>query len=160
MELLARALDYPTLTKLDITKLNQPANTYVVVSTQGDGDEKALEQAMAFKPAYLGFVASSKKAKVVKDILSERGTSTEELELIKAPAGLDIKARSPHEIALSILAEIVMLARNREPSATKESIKKEINMPAHTNSVFRQLAAASLSAPPLGGMLPSLAKAP
>ena len=127
LELLARALDYPTLTKLDITKLNQPSNTYIVVSTQGDGDEKALEQAIAFKPAYLGFVASSKKAKAVKSILSEQGISSDELDLIKAPAGLDIKARSPHEIALSILAEIVMLARNREPDSPKHNREKEID---------------------------------
>ena len=127
LEILARALDYQVLTKLDITKLNRPENTYMVVSTQGDGDERALKQAVSYQPAYLGFVASRKKAKVVIDLLAEEGIPDDHLQLIKSPAGLDINARSPQEIALSILAEIVMLARERKSDLTEEKLEKAVD---------------------------------
>jgi xanthine dehydrogenase accessory factor len=125
MGALGQALGYQILTRLDITKLTNPENTFIVVSTQGDGDESALEQALAFRPAYLGFVASKKKAEAVKNILSDRGISDEQLSMIKAPAGLDIKARSPGDIALSIYAEIVMTLQ-KEKTAGEQVEPPEI----------------------------------
>ena len=71
----------------------------------------------------MGFVASKKKALKVKEILSSQGVSDEKLALIKAPAGLDINARSSQEIALSILAEIVMVSRETKVVVQSESEK-------------------------------------
>lgn len=83
--------------------------TYVVVSTQGEGDEEALEQALKSDAGYVAFIASKTKAEKVLDFLRARGLSQEELGRVRAPAGLNIAAVSPEEIAVSVLAEIVQI---------------------------------------------------
>jgi xanthine dehydrogenase accessory factor len=86
--------------------------TFVIVATMGTGDEEALARAAASDAAYVGFVASRKKMSVLADYLRQEGVSEEKLARVKAPAGLDIQAATPAEIALSILAEVVMLRRS------------------------------------------------
>jgi xanthine dehydrogenase accessory factor len=91
------------------------AQTFVVVATMGKGDEEALVRAARFASdaAYVGFVASRKKLSVLAGYLREQGVAEEKVGRIKAPAGLDIQAVTPAEIALSILAEIVQLRRSQ-----------------------------------------------
>jgi xanthine dehydrogenase accessory factor len=84
---------------------------YVVVSTQGRGDEAALLAALAVDADYIAFVGSRKKADVLKAALAERGVAAERLAKLKAPAGLDLGAITPDEIAISIVAEIVAVRR-------------------------------------------------
>jgi xanthine dehydrogenase accessory factor len=84
---------------------------YVVVSTQGRGDEAALQAALAIDADYVAFVGSRKKAEVLKAALHARGIAPERLARLKAPAGLDLGAITPDEIAISILAEIVAVRR-------------------------------------------------
>jgi xanthine dehydrogenase accessory factor len=84
---------------------------YVVVSTQGRGDEAALSAALAVDVDYVTFVGSRRKAEALKAALSARGVAAERLARLKAPAGLDIGAITPDEIAISILAEIVAVRR-------------------------------------------------
>ena len=86
---------------------------YVVVSTQGRGDEAALSAALALDVDYVAFVGSRRKAEVLKAKLAERGIAPERLARLKAPAGLDLGAITPDEIAISILAEIVALRRGK-----------------------------------------------
>jgi xanthine dehydrogenase accessory factor len=86
--------------------------TFVVVSTQGEGDEEALEQALNTNAVYIAFVASKTKAKKVFEYLQARGASSDKINQIHAPAGLDLGARSPEEIAVSVLAEIVQMRAN------------------------------------------------
>ena len=86
---------------------------YVVVSTQGRGDEAALSAALAVDVDYVAFVGSRKKADALKAALSERGVPAERLAKLKAPAGLDLGAITPDEIAISILAEIVAVRRGQ-----------------------------------------------
>ncbi len=83
------------------------SKSFVVVSTQGEGDEEALEQAARSDAGYIGFVASRTKAQKVFEYLRNRGVSAERLQGVRAPAGLNISAASPEEIAVSILAEII-----------------------------------------------------
>ncbi|HML07151.1 MAG TPA: XdhC/CoxI family protein [Xanthobacteraceae bacterium] len=87
------------------------AARYVVVSTQGRGDEAALLAALAADVDYVAFVGSRKKAEALKATLGERGIAPARLEKLKAPAGLDLGAITPDEIAISILAEIVAVRR-------------------------------------------------
>jgi xanthine dehydrogenase accessory factor len=87
---------------------------YVVVSTQGRGDEAALLAALAVDVDYVAFVGSRRKAEALKKTLAERGVAPERLTKLKAPAGLDLGAITPDEIAISILAEIVALRRGRQ----------------------------------------------
>jgi xanthine dehydrogenase accessory factor len=87
---------------------------YVVVSTQGRGDEAALLAALAVDVDYVAFVGSRKKAEVLKAALLQRGVAPARLERLKAPAGLDLGAITPDEIAISILAEIVAARRGKQ----------------------------------------------
>ncbi|WP_425404086.1 XdhC family protein [Hwanghaeella sp.] len=94
---------------------------YAVVSTQGSGDEKNLAAVLALDCAYVGFVGSRKKAEALRAKLSEKGVAGEKLNAVVAPAGLDIGAILPEEIALSILAQIVQRRRQGQrttPSST------------------------------------------
>jgi xanthine dehydrogenase accessory factor len=94
---------------------------YVVVSTQGRGDEAALLAALAVDADYVAFVGSRKKADVLKRNLAQRGVAAECLEKLKAPAGLDLGAITPDEIAISILAEIVAVRRSRHSRAPAQT---------------------------------------
>jgi xanthine dehydrogenase accessory factor len=102
---------------LEHVKVTQP--TFVVVSTQGEGDEEALEEALKTNAGYVAFVASKTKAAKVIEFLQARGVSAEKISQIRAPAGLDIGARSPEEIAVSILAEIIQMRASATPRAAK-----------------------------------------
>jgi len=84
---------------------------FVVIATQGRGDEAALRAALAVETNYLAFVGSRKKAAALKAKLAETGIAPERLAQLKAPAGLDLGAITPDEIAVSILAEIVAARR-------------------------------------------------
>jgi xanthine dehydrogenase accessory factor len=105
-------------------ELKVTPQTYVVVSTQGEDDEEALEQAIASNAVYVAFVASKTKAQKVMEYLKEKGIAPESLRKIKAPAGLDIHAATPEEIAVSILAEIIQ-ARGSKAQAAEAPAKKE-----------------------------------
>jgi xanthine/CO dehydrogenase XdhC/CoxF family maturation factor len=94
--------------------LDEPGARYIVVSTQGRGDEAALLAALAVDADYVAFVGSRKKAQSLKALLAERGIPHERLAKLKAPAGLDLGAITPEEIAISILAEIVAVQRRKD----------------------------------------------
>ena len=91
---------------------------YVVVSTQGRGDHAALHAALAVEAEYVGFVGSRHKAQAERAALAKSGVEAERLSRLRAPAGLDLGAITPEEIALSILAEIVARRRRNPRSAT------------------------------------------
>jgi xanthine dehydrogenase accessory factor len=91
-------------------RLNQ-ARRFVVVSTQGKGDEAALRAAVATEAAYHAFVGSRRKMAALREKLLGEGVDASALDRIKAPAGLDLGAITPEEIAMSILAEITLERR-------------------------------------------------
>ena len=105
------------LDRLDFPRLKLTPHTYIVVATHGNYDEEALEGALKIDAAYVALVASKKRAEAVVDYLRETGLAEERLARLKYPAGLDLGAVTPEEIALSILAEIVQL-RRRAPTVT------------------------------------------
>jgi xanthine dehydrogenase accessory factor len=104
--------------------VNEAAARYVVVSTQGRGDEAALAAALAADIDYIAFVGSGKKAEALKAALAERGVAVERLAKLKAPAGLDLGAITPEEIAISVLAEIVAVRRGKLRSDPRGSARK------------------------------------
>ena len=81
-----------------------PETSAVVIASLGRFDEQAILVALAAGAPYIGLVASPRRGAAVLDGL---GLTPEDRARIHTPAGLDIGARTPHEIALSILAEIV-----------------------------------------------------
>jgi xanthine dehydrogenase accessory factor len=83
----------------------------VVVAAHGRDERAVLKAALESGVQYVGLVASQKRGAAVLDALREDGVSEELLEQIDTPAGLDIGARTPSEIALSILASVVQVRR-------------------------------------------------
>lgn len=95
------------------------AQTLVVVSTQGEGDEEALEQALKSDASYVAFVASRTKAEKVLEFLRTKGVQQEKLSRLRAPAGLNIAAGTPEEIAVSVLAEIIQMRSAKTKPASQ-----------------------------------------
>lgn len=87
---------------------------FVVVASQGDGDLACLKAALESPAERVSMVASRRKAEVLKGRLAAQGVDAARL---KSPAGLDIGAVDPHEIALSVLAEIVFWRAARSDGA-------------------------------------------
>ncbi|MFZ5792432.1 MAG: XdhC family protein [Pseudomonadota bacterium] len=84
---------------------------FVVVSTQGRGDEAALRAALSVESDYVAFVGSRRKMAALRAKLVVDGVAPERFDALRAPAGLDLGAITPEEIALTILAEIVEIRR-------------------------------------------------
>ena len=102
------------LNELNFTSLNVKQLTFIVIASRGKYDEDALEQALNTPAIYVALVGNKKRGTELIQRLRSSGTSEELLMRVKCPAGLEIQASSAEEIALSILAEIVM---------TKKSLK-------------------------------------
>jgi xanthine dehydrogenase accessory factor len=103
----------------DYAKAECDADTYVVIATQHKSDYEALQRVLSQRPAYVGLVASKKRSALVLERLHEDGMPLELLKRVAAPAGLDVGAETPQEIALSIAAEIVQLWRGASSSGRR-----------------------------------------
>ncbi len=99
------------VSEFDVAHLHFTPQTYVIVASHGNYDEPALEAALGSDAAYVALVASHKRRDSVLDYLRQSGLAEEKLARLKCPAGLDLGAVTPEEIAVSILAEIVQLRR-------------------------------------------------
>jgi xanthine dehydrogenase accessory factor len=95
----------------------QSDEALVIVSRNHEIDRKALSAALRTEGAgYIGMIGSSRKVRSVFDELLENGVSKEKLAGVYAPLGLDIGADSPAEIAVSVIAEILAVLRQRSGS--------------------------------------------
>jgi xanthine dehydrogenase accessory factor len=99
-----------------LDRLND-ARRFIVVSTQGKGDEAALRSALSIDAAYHAFVGSRRKMAALREKLIAEGIDASAIDRIKAPAGLDLGAITPEEIAMSILAEITIERRRGQRAA-------------------------------------------
>ena len=93
------------------TTLAEEPDSWVVVATQNKGDEEALAQALRREAFYISLVASHERGRAVLDRLGEEGFGEKPLASIHTPAGLEIGAQGPAEIALAIVAQIVRIRR-------------------------------------------------
>lgn len=87
--------------------------SFVVVATQGRRDVQGLRAALALQARQVFFVASHRKAQVLKAALVEAGEDAAAVAAIVAPAGQPIGAQTPEEIALSVLAAVVAARRGQ-----------------------------------------------
>ena len=106
------------LNSLDLSHLPAAHRRSVVIASRGRFDEEAIEQAFAAGCDYVALVANRKRGQEVRRRLEDNGQPPEKLATLRAPAGLEIGANTPEEIALSILAEIVSLKRTRSGSSS------------------------------------------
>jgi xanthine dehydrogenase accessory factor len=111
-------------------------DSWVVIASMGDGDELAAEAALRSGVGYVALVASRRRAAGVLDYLRDRGLDADLVGRLKAPAGLDIGATAPAEIALSILAEIISERRKRResgPAIPAEPVSADIQAAVSTS---------------------------
>jgi xanthine dehydrogenase accessory factor len=84
--------------------------TYLVLTTRGSNvDVLGLPALLNTPAAYIGVIGSRRRWTVTKNKLLEAGVSEPELERVRSPMGLELNAETPEEIAMSIMAEIIML---------------------------------------------------
>jgi len=93
---------------------------FAVVATQGSGDLAALTAALQCGASLVAFVGSRQKAAVLKEKLAQAGHAPARLDAIQAPAGLDLGAITPDEIALSIVAALIAELRRGQRRQEKE----------------------------------------
>jgi len=96
---------------LDFSLLGKHQDRYVVVASRGACDEEAIEQALDVKSAYVALVANRKRGEEVLRALRAKAVAPEVLATVRVPAGLEIGAATPEEIALAIMAEIIQERR-------------------------------------------------
>jgi xanthine dehydrogenase accessory factor len=107
-----------TMQELSITP-----DTYIVIVTRGHAhDETALRAVIDSDAAYVGMIGSRRKVRTLFDHLLADGISEERIQRVRAPIGLNIGAQTPAEIAVSILAEIVLL-RQKGQTGEAESMQ-------------------------------------
>jgi xanthine dehydrogenase accessory factor len=98
---------------------NVPRGAHVLVATMGDDDVEVLRSVLGREPAYVGVIASRKRFERVRSDLASIPEKI--LARVRAPAGLDLGAVTPEEIAISVMAQIVQ--QRRRPA---EPVKEEI----------------------------------
>ena len=106
----------------DLTETPIGPKTFVVIATQHKRDHLWLEKALEGNAAYVALVASRHRAKLVLDYLAAAGVPARKIAFVRAPAGLDLGAATPEEIALSIVSE--MVAFRRGGSVTPMKLKQ------------------------------------
>jgi xanthine dehydrogenase accessory factor len=117
--------DSVTLTVGDIPELlpslAPDAMTALVIVTRGHKvDQEALEAALATPAGYVGMIGSPGKVRTIFRKLLRKGVAPEALATVHAPVGLDLGARTPDEIALSIAAELLMWRRGGSGASLRE----------------------------------------
>ena len=117
--------DSVTLTVGDIPELlpslAPDAMTALVIVTRGHKvDQEALEAALATPAGYVGMIGSPGKVRTIFRKLLRKGVAPEALANVHAPVGLDLGARTPDEIALSIAAELLMWRRGGSGASLRE----------------------------------------
>jgi xanthine dehydrogenase accessory factor len=122
------------------------AGAYVVVATQGRRDLQALRAALALNARQVSFVASGRKASVLKASLIAGGADAAAVEAIVAPAGYPIAASTPEEIALSVLAALVSHRRSANRSTVPQE-NAEIAEAASSDAVVAAVTSAHASTP-------------
>lgn len=106
-----------TIDGFDLTSANVRDCDAIVIATQGKRDREALTAALQTPAFYLGMVGSRRKIGKLRDQLIEKGLDPRQAARLHGPAGLDISAIDPEEIALSIIGEIIREKRARVTKA-------------------------------------------
>ncbi len=117
---------------LEAVRAGVSPRSYVVIATQGAYDEEALEAVIDTSACYLGLVASGKRATTIFQSLRDKGIQPELLQRVQCPAGLQLGAVTPPEIAFSIMGEILQLRRSNKAVGT---VRSAVDMLSDTTAV-------------------------
>jgi xanthine dehydrogenase accessory factor len=103
-----------------VRRLNITPQTYIVAVTRGlVVDQDLLPALLATDTPYIGLIGSRRRRKTTAEALAALGI--DDLSRIHTPVGLDLNAETPKEIALSILAEIVMIMRGGRGNSCEDT---------------------------------------
>ena len=105
----------------NLTETPISAATFVVIATLHKNDHLWLQRALQSDAAYIALIASPHRAKLVLDYLQAEGIAQEKLDRVWAPAGLDLGATTPEEIALSVISQIIALRRGGSGKPMKDA---------------------------------------
>lgn len=111
---------------IDYRQLQPLAGDYVVIATQHKGDHESLQQALNSPAGYIALIASRKRSRLVLAYLRDAGVGKTQLERVMAPAGLDLGARTPEEIALCVISEIVLIRRAGTGLRMRDKLHREL----------------------------------
>jgi xanthine dehydrogenase accessory factor len=96
--------------------LDFSGNEYVVILTRShEYDAEVLEESIKRSAKYVGMIGSKRKVKIILDHMRENGLDNETIGRIHAPIGIAIDAETPQEIAVSIVAELIMARQHTGP---------------------------------------------
>jgi len=96
--------------------------TYLVLTTRGSAvDVEGLPALLETPAAYIGVIGSKRRWAVTRKALLERGVPEALLDKVTSPIGLELNAETPEEIAVSIMAEIIMLRNGGSGRKMKEA---------------------------------------
>ncbi len=126
---------------LDLTEVLIGPQTYIVIATQHKGDHVWLQKALESDAPYVALISSHHRAALVLDYLALSGVAREKLDRVRAPAGLDLGAATPEEIALAVMSEIVAIRRgaNGGPLQRKDSDATETPSNSHESSAHKTI---------------------
>jgi xanthine dehydrogenase accessory factor len=91
-----------------------PSAALVLLSHDFKYDLPVLEVALRSRVGYIGVLGSQRRAAAIREFLAEIGASADDIARVRIPVGIDIGARAPAEIALSVLAELIALRGGRD----------------------------------------------
>ena len=139
---LAQVIDF-SVTQLhdaDLSQVTINEQTCILVASHGQYDEEAVEQALRSRARYVGMVSSLKRAEACRVYLRDADLSAPQIARLKAPAGLDIGALTPDEIAASVLAELVQVRRrgaidDEESKQDTKEIRYEVSAGTVANAI-------------------------
>jgi len=121
---------YPNATRLisddlDYAQLQPGPGDFVVIATQHKGDHESMQRALSSQAEYIALIASRKRSRLVLDYLRHEGFDADQLDRIMAPSGLDLGARTPEEIALCVISEIVLVRRGGSGLRMRDKLRQE-----------------------------------
>jgi len=112
------------LNEVEARGLPFTSRTYAVIVTRGHSLDAEVVRLLDGKPAaYVGMIGSRRKIAFVRKRLLESGVSREHLDRIYQPVGLPIKAETPEEIAVSVLAEIIAVRRGANLAGLRAALE-------------------------------------
>lgn len=125
---------FPDATRLitddiDYSELTPLAGDFVVIATQHKGDHESMSRALKSDAKYIALIASRKRSRLVMDYLRKKNFPEEDIKRVMAPCGLDIGARTPAEIALSVISEIVLVRREASGVRMRDTLHREAPSP-------------------------------
>jgi xanthine dehydrogenase accessory factor len=114
---------------LDYSELRPAPGDFVVIATQHRGDHLSMQRALASEARYIALIASRKRSRLVLDYLRRDGLGEPELDRVMAPSGLDLGARTPEEIALCVMSEIVLVRRGGTGMRMRDKLRQAEGKP-------------------------------